>query len=89
MEFYKKKNDKIILKLKSNFLLWRLFFLSDHNSVSNEGNSIILFMIERYCWVEKDYKKKTKIEEEQCTTYFIEIFKLFLFHESFPFYIFQ
>ena len=29
------------LDLKSNFLLCRLFFLSDHNFISNEGNLII------------------------------------------------
>ena len=27
--------------IKSNFLLCRLFFLSDHNFISNEGNLII------------------------------------------------
>ena len=29
--------------LKSNFLLCRLFFLIDHNFISNEGNLIIFF----------------------------------------------
>ena len=52
--------------LKSNFLLCRLVLLSDHNFISNEGNLIISFVIERYCWVEYNYYKKSqKSEEEQ------------------------
>ena len=42
-------------------------FLSDHNFISNEGNLIFFFVIERYFaeWNKDVVKRIKKIEEEQ------------------------
>ena len=42
------KGTELQKMLKSSFFIMKTTFLSDHNFVSNEGNLIISFVIERY-----------------------------------------